>query len=102
EVMDVTQGFYSQQLIDMNGDGLPDLVTHASGSQYSVKFNTGRGFSPVGTTWTGVDTAGGSGQGWDALQAWDGSGTRVMFIDMNGDGLVDRVKRNYTGNDPLL
>src|SRR5262249_55530126 len=101
---DVDTGYYTKQLIDINGDGLPDLVTRASATTYSVRYNTGRGFSASSVTWSGVDDGANGTLAWDGLQGWDGQGTKVQFIDMDGDGLVDRVKRNYTGstNDFLL
>lgn len=49
----------SQSLQDMNGDGLPDLVTVGSvvsGVQaLQVRLNTGNGFAPDVLTWTGAN-----------------------------------------------
>jgi RHS repeat-associated protein len=98
EVVDGTSGYYPKQLLDINGDGLPDLVTQLSSTSYSVQFNTGRGFSSSSTTWSGVDSTSNGSVGWDALQSWDANGTRVIFVDINGDGLLDRVKRNPNGD----
>lgn len=96
---------YKIQFIDMNGDGLPDAVVSNGNGTYTVYYNTGRGFSDTGVIWTGVSTntppgySPGANSGWSDLQAWDpaGTGTTVEFIDMNGDGLVDRVIRCLDG-----
>ena len=93
--IDTANGAYNAMLIDMNGDGLPDWVyfpsTAYGGGSYTVFINSGTGFGS-GVTWTGV-SAGGLGTGGDAPQAWDANGTRAEMIDMNGDGLPDRVMR---------
>ena len=102
EVVNVTAGAYTTKFIDMNGDGLPDKVVSHGSSTYTVYFNTGKGFSSTGVTWTGVNTAGDGTTGWSDLQSWGGYGTKTMFIDMNGDGLVDRVIRNYSGSGTSL
>lgn len=95
--INTTDGDYTTFLVDINGDGLPDLVS-SSGSTFSVRVNTGRNFSTTTKTWSNVSAAGHSGNGWQALQAWDANGTRLQFADLNGDGLPDRVIRfNYQG-----
>jgi RHS repeat-associated protein len=90
-------GYFTKQLMDMNGDGLPDMVLaggYATNGTYLVRYNTGDSFaSPV--LWTGVDTSAGPSA---ELQTWDADGTIAMFIDINGDGLVDRVTRNNQGS----
>ena len=93
-VIDVGNQMNTTQLVDLNGDGLPDYVVSSGGTTYTVYFNTGRGFT-TGVTWTGVSTSGDTYPGWNGLQGWDMYGTKVMFVDMNGDGLPDRVIRNY-------
>ena len=94
--VDVTDGCYTKQLIDMNGDGLPDKVVSNGDGTYTVYFNTGKGFSSTGVTWSGVNTTGDGTTGWNAMQAWNSLGTKVTFIDMNGDGLPDRVMREVS------
>ncbi|HSP96255.1 MAG TPA: toxin TcdB middle/N-terminal domain-containing protein [Candidatus Dormibacteraeota bacterium] len=83
-----------QDLVDMNGDGLPDLVGSGSPGQsapfnWSVYLNTGTGFeatplpawpAPVGTI--GDHVANGTGQ---------------ALVDFNGDGLPDVVRSGYPG-----
>jgi RHS repeat-associated protein len=95
--MDAINGACKGMLVDMNGDGLPDLVFQAAygGGTWYVYINNGTGFMSA-VTWSGV-SAGGLGTGGDAPQAWDANGTRTQMIDMNGDGLPDRVMR-YPNN----
>ena len=58
ETVNVTDWRYTTQLIDMNGDGLPDYVLCTGNGTYTVWFNTGKRFSNTGVTWTGVNTDG--------------------------------------------
>jgi RHS repeat-associated protein len=102
EVINVSLGAYTTKLIDMNGDGLPDFVNSNGDGSYTVYFNTGRGFNGSGVLWTGVNTNTDGFGGWNHLQAWDSYGTKITFIDMNGDGLLDRVERNYSGPGSIL
>lgn len=76
-------------LVDLNGDGLPDLYVTPAGPTGVVAgfvyFNTGNGFSSTATPWplpSGV-----------AAQRDSVSGmTITMLTDLNGDGLVDVYK----------
>jgi RHS repeat-associated protein len=87
-------------LIDINGDGLPDRVMRINTSPYyswQIQLNTGSGFAPA-ITWVGID---GQSQpndpGWNAVSYTDSQGyTKVDFFDINGDGLPDRVMRDTT------
>jgi len=94
-------GVYTSQLLDMNGDGLPDRVVSNGDGTYAVYYNTGRKFSNVPVTWTGVDTAGDGTSGWNHLHSWDFC-VKVTFADMNGDGLLDRVKRSHQAGNKSL
>ena len=103
-VLSTADGANYTMLIDMNGDGLPDRVTDNQNGTWTVQINTGSGFGPA-VTWTGVSNGGHSGNGWYAPQAWDVNGTRIEMMDMNGDGLPDRVIREtgaLNGTDRLL
>jgi RHS repeat-associated protein len=82
-------------LVDMNGDGLPDRVMRKRDSPYThfkVQFNTGSGFTattnfgPIAqnTTWFWA-----SSQWVDQLDSFNL--TKVDLVDINGDGLPDRV-----------
>ncbi|UFH58581.1 RHS repeat-associated core domain-containing protein [Sulfurovum mangrovi] len=85
-------GAYSQ-FIDINGDGLPDRVHHYNylTRQYGlwVQFNSGHDFGEM-TLWS--DNTGKVEQ---YRPSW-GAGEYSQFIDINGDGLPDRVHhKNY-------
>ena len=86
-------------LVDMNGDGLPDRVMRVLNSPYTnwmVQFNTGSNFLAL-CNWGGVTGQGGSSSSWRSLSlndsAFSGFGwnTYCVFRDINGDGLPDRV-----------
>lgn len=80
-------------MMDINGDGLPDrvmtdpaiLTSPLPVTRYVVQFNTGSGFS--GTNRFGPFTA----QGRTTYNNWTGLGGNVRLLDINGDGLPDRV-----------
>jgi len=85
-------GIYTD-VIDMNGDALPDRVVFAKDSPlniWTVYLNNGAGFDQ-GTSWLNPSF-------WDNVNgnyikntSWWGFGTYTDVIDMNGDGLPDRV-----------
>ncbi len=83
-----------RQLVDMNGDGLPDRVTNDPyrASSLQVFLNTGRGFNSTPIIWHDP-------KGHPSWQSYVSNNNSVggyrQLIDMNGDGLVDRVT-----NDP--
>ena len=89
--------------MDMNGDGLPDKVSNLG----NVQLNTGYAFLPS-ESWNFTDVRKGKsenfgvnvGASFNVGQASIGGGvginysdnkTEMMLIDMNGDGLPDRV-----------
>jgi RHS repeat-associated protein len=78
----------TQDLFDFNGDGLPDRVVGfevLSAYQYLVSLNNGESFdAPI---IFGVP-------GTHAIRAVDNSNGRTItdFVDVNGDGLPDRVR----------
>ncbi|HET6349831.1 MAG TPA: toxin TcdB middle/N-terminal domain-containing protein, partial [Candidatus Krumholzibacteria bacterium] len=97
-------------LMDMNGDGLPDQVNQ-SGGAISVRLNLGYGFSgaiPWGggqiNTSRSTNSSGGLGFS-DGVRGFSGGasvsqGTSItgdMLLDLNGDGLPDRVHRDNSG-----
>jgi phage-related protein len=91
----------------MNGDGLPDRVVFdrltPQYKTWKVYFNNGSGFDN-GTDWSNPSA-------WsyyygNYIRNTGANGTYTDLIDMNGDGLPDRVVYsdacfwNYTGNCP--
>jgi RHS repeat-associated protein len=102
-------------LVDINGDGLPDrLMRKISGplTSFVIQFNTGQGFekdavsgNPILREWGPISGQGSSDPYWTALQAkYNGNDSFfVDFFDINGDGLPDRVMREWStsyGEDP--
>jgi len=80
-----------ETFMDMNGDGLPDRVIHYNYRTKTrglfVALNTGSGFKDF-TLWMAAN------QGQHAnnyITGSNASGTYSTFMDMNGDGLPDRV-----------
>jgi len=73
-----------RDLIDLNGDGLPDLVTSCSGeSSWRVRLNRGANFSDQEYYW---------GRPFAEIRYIDDNGkTRNDTFDFDGDGLVDHV-----------
>jgi RHS repeat-associated protein len=92
--VDTTSGDTSATLVDINGDGLVDRVMRTNASPYvkfHVQLNTGTGFAPA-VDWTNVDNQGQSSS-WGSVHTVNGGDTVVDLVDMNGDGLPDRVMR---------
>jgi len=89
-----TYGTYTD-LIDMNGDGLPDRVVYDKVYPYdtwSVYLNNGSGFDPTPISWP-IPPAWYGNRG-NYIRDTDGYGALTDVIDMNGDGLPDRVIYN--------
>jgi RHS repeat-associated protein len=88
-------GHYTD-LMDINADGLIDRVSSRAVPPYDrfrIQFNTGSGFTRM-VNWSPVSSQGQTSQGWNALSPVDTAGcTYVLFTDINGDSLPDRVMR---------
>jgi RHS repeat-associated protein len=78
-----------RDLFDFNGDGLPDVVEEGAGA-FLVRLNDGEGFQPtISVSASGLTDY--------AVRVVDNSSGEALsdFLDMNGDGLPDRVE--WTG-----
>lgn len=85
-------------VIDMNGDGLPDRVVYDSTDPYdtwTVYFNNGSGFGP-GVAWHCPNVTWTQWGGPTYISEADGSAIYTAVMDMNGDGLPDRVIADKT------
>jgi RHS repeat-associated protein len=85
-------------MYDLNGDGLPDrvmLCTTNTGS-WLVYLNNGRGFNATPIVVTNIDAQGQAyNQAWWAVHGSFVGNTYVTLMDINGDGLLDRVMNVY-------
>lgn len=85
-------------LWDLNGDGLPDRIIRKPAAPYDsfmVQFNNGAGFEAA-ETWGPVQSEVGSADvNWNSPVHVVTSSSEILrraaLIDINGDGLVDRV-----------
>ena len=87
-------------LYDLNGDGLPDrvmlCVTNTNSPKWLVYPNNGRGFDTTAFVVTNIDAQGQSAsQGWWAIHGSYYANAYVTLMDINGDGLLDRVMNVY-------
>lgn len=71
------------RLIDLNGDGLVDLIQR-SNTASAVLFNNGGGWNNSTSTWN-LST--------DYAFTVNGVDNNVHFVDLNGDGRIDIIKR---------
>ena len=82
-------------LMDINGDGLPDRVMRDGNTlpwdEFLVQINNGSGFNEI-IEWGNVEIEAQTVH-WASLQFNSDSSNHVDMLDMNGDGLVDRVWR---------
>jgi RHS repeat-associated protein len=93
-------------LFDVNGDGLPDRVMldstsiGTSSSRWLVYLNNGHGFNTTPITVSNIENQGQWGSGvspvwWSMEGSYYSSGILTALMDVNGDGLLDRVMAVY-------
>jgi RHS repeat-associated protein len=120
-----TSGNTFVDMLDINGDGLPDRVMRKASSPYSVfkvQFNTGYGFERESTDvgggtdfvsrdWGPLNSQGQTEAKWNSPHAeWSEgyanddsiTGTRAALFDINADGLPDRVMRKASSPYTVL
>lgn len=104
-----------REMLDVNGDGLPDLVdTHANGSMW-VNLSVGHGFDPVAVQWArgranavkNVSGNFGVGFQFNAYEFGGGVGfsegaafQEMEWVDIDGDGVPERVQQIGTAAPP--
>ncbi|GFO57426.1 hypothetical protein GMSM_44330 [Geomonas sp. Red276] len=89
-------GNVTQDLVDINGDGLPDVVVANSDGTWNVYLNTGSGFAPP-TSWV---VPGSDGFIRTVTADPNSPGSFIItrdLIDVNGDSIVDLVNKSGTG-----
>jgi RHS repeat-associated protein len=98
-------------LYDLNGDGLPDRVVldqtslNTSTTRWFVYLNNGHGFNTTPITLTNIENEGHYSLStdvpwWSPQGAADGYGNVTTLVDINGDGLLDRVLAVYFSTTP--
>ena len=90
-------GSVISDVIDMNGDGLLDRIQcgDPTCSSYVIRLNNyGNGFNAQHSTWSNP-----SPSGMRHIRKKDSIGVLADFIDLNGDGLPDRVVRDSQNNN---
>ena len=107
----IVYGGFNADILDINGDGLPDRVMRKVSPPYDVfkvQLNTGTGFEKdtselaVLRDWSGLHTDYEYLWNWNSTRATADETTYVDLMDINGDGLIDRVMREYGGSCDVL
>ena len=85
-------------MLDINGDGLPDrIIAQGGNASWIVQLNTGTGFGAANSAWGPIERNV-AADSRDYIRYVSGSNeTAVEFMDMNGDGLPDRIQA-FDGN----
>ncbi|SIN86106.1 toxin TcdB middle/N-terminal domain-containing protein [Agromyces cerinus] len=106
----------SQELADVNGDGLPDVV-YTNPSGVFVRYNLGYDFAdaalPLATGGfntqesIGGHASAGFATPWGEFSGglsfnWNYDMTRFAWIDVNGDGIPDRLHKASAGGQPTV
>jgi len=97
-------------LYDLNGDGLPDRVmldwldSDTAHPKWLVFLNNGHGFNSTPLLVTNIESEGQTNRSdapyWWSMQGFDsGYGNVTTLMDINGDGLLDRVLAVYYNPD---
>ena len=88
-------------IFDVNGDGLPDRVFRSGTDEWKVQYNNGSGFEESEVWEDSIEDVGSSNREY-INYGNSGSGkvsTEVDIIDLNGDGLFDRILQEYGESD---
>ena len=95
-------------LYDLNGDGLPDRVMMNATNMFTanptwlVYLNNGKGFNSTPIVVSNIDNQGEYNSSyipnWASMQGTINGSVVTTLMDVNGDGLLDRVMNVYNGN----
>ena len=78
--------------VDFNGDGLPDrIIAGPDVNDWKVYWNNGTGFETSYTNWGPIQNPSTGESGSRNVFGYNPDGTIFSLMDMNGDGLLDRV-----------
>ncbi|GAA1757270.1 toxin TcdB middle/N-terminal domain-containing protein [Agromyces humatus] len=106
----------SQELADVNGDGLPDVV-YTNPSGVFVRYNLGYSFAdavlPLATGGfnaqesIGAHASAGFATPWGEFSGglsfnWNYDMARFAWVDVNGDGIPDRLHKPSAGEQPTV
>ncbi|MCD5345786.1 SpvB/TcaC N-terminal domain-containing protein [Agromyces sp. S2-1-8] len=106
----------SQELADVNGDGLPDVV-YTNPSGVFVRYNLGYSFAdavlPLATGGfntqesIGAHASAGFATPWGEFSGgvsfnWNYDMARFAWLDVNGDGIPDRLHKPSAGEQPTV
>ena len=84
-------GLTATDIIDLNGDGLPDrVIANSYNTSWKVQWNTGSGFTAAQTFGPIQENASGTWSDYIRINTDFGT-TAADLMDLNGDGLLDRV-----------
>ncbi|MDP3937625.1 MAG: toxin TcdB middle/N-terminal domain-containing protein, partial [Deltaproteobacteria bacterium] len=84
-------------LVDLNGDGLPDRVVKDARTAWKVWFNTGKGFESVARPW--ANPSGDIKGAYEYIRAVGSQSVLADLADINGDGLPDRIVEGASNSD---
>lgn len=94
-------------LYDLNGDGLPDRVMMNSTNMFTanptwlVYLNNGKGFNATPVVVSNIDNQGEYNGSyipvWGSIEGTINQSVVTTLMDINGDGLLDRVMNVYNG-----
>jgi RHS repeat-associated protein len=85
----------ASEILDVNGDGLPDILGNDGDSQKQAWLNSGNGWVSD-NSWISPLELGHRITNELNRQQYDDKG--IVFADINGDGIVDIVKKRYLSN----